>query len=75
MILQAIDTQGNVVGEPKAGGHVNPASGTISLDVNKPIKVPLKLAATVDGEMIVRLSDPSTQVMLAELTLETDLMV
>lgn len=37
--------------------------------------MPLKLASTVDGEMIVRLSDPSTQVMLAELTLETDLMV
>lgn len=75
VLLQAIDDSGNVVGEPKPGGFVNPATGRISLRLGTKIKVPLKMSSQFEGAFALRLFDPATNAQLAELKLETDYMV
>ena len=76
VLLQALDKQGNVIGEPKPGGKVNPATGTVTLSVGQsPAKIPIRMSASFEGEFAVRMLDPSTLALLADLSLETDYMV
>ncbi|MEL7499024.1 MAG: PglZ domain-containing protein [Planctomycetota bacterium] len=75
VLLQAISDEGKVVGEPKPGGAVNPATGTISLRLGTSAKVPLKMSAEFEGAFTLTLLDPATRAQLAELKLETDYMV
>ena len=75
VLLQAVDAQGNVVGEPKPGGAVNPATGTIALDLGAVAKVPIKMSPTFEGSFVIKLLDPGTLAQLAEISLETDYMV
>ena len=75
VLLQAVDADGKVIGEPKAGGAVNPATGTIALLKGSSIKVPMQLADGFEGSFRLVLLDPATLAQLAELKLETDYMV
>lgn len=75
VLLQAISDNGKVVGEPKPGGAVNPATGTISFRLGTTAKVPLKMSAEFEGAFTLKLFDPATRAQLAELKLETDYMV
>lgn len=75
VLFQAVDSAGKVVGEPKPGGAVNAASGTVALELGTSLKVPLKMSPNFEGAFFVKLIDPSTLAQLAELELETDYMV
>ncbi len=77
VLLQAVDKSGKVIGEPKPGGAVNPASGTISLDLGQAVKIPIKMPPPeeFEGPFTVKLLDPGTLAQLAEIKLETDYMV
>jgi len=72
IILEAHDKKGNVVGEAKAGGPVNPATGTISLRPNDPIKVTLKMQEGYEGSFVVKTMDPNTLKTYAKIDLKTD---
>ena len=45
VILQAVDSKGAVIGEPRAGGDVNPATGTIRLELGgeNALKIAMKM--------------------------------
>ena len=77
VILQAVDSGGNVIGEPRAGGNVNPATGTIRLDLGteNALKIAIKMDSGFEGPFTVELVDPATLAQLAQLKLETDYMV
>ncbi len=75
VLLQAANSVGKVIGEPKPGGAVNPATGTIALKLGTTSKVPMKMSDEFEGKFTVKLIDPETHAQLAEIKLETDYMV
>ena len=72
ILLEAHDRQGNVVGQPKPGGLVNPANLTVSLPVGDSVKVTLKMDPEFEGKFTVKALDPSTFTIFSQLKLETD---
>ncbi len=77
VLLQAVDKNGKVIGEPKPGGAVNPATGTVALPLGTAIKVAIKMPSydEFEGAFTVKMLDPGTLALLAELELKTDYMV
>ena len=77
VILQALDSDGKVIGEPRAGGNVNPATGTIRLELGNEnaLKIAIKMDSEFEGPFTVEMVDPATLAQLAQLKLETDYMV
>ncbi len=75
VILKAVTAKGEVVGEPKPGGVVNPATGTIALEMNQSAKVPVKMSNAFEGKFKIQLIDASTLAELQAIDLETDYMV
>jgi len=62
-----------VVGEARPGEHVNAATGTVTLEPNKSIKVTLKMDPEFEGKFKVKAIDPVTSTTLGDaLELETD---
>lgn len=62
-----------VIGEARAGEHVNAATGTVTLEPNKTIKVTLKMDPEFEGKFKVKAIDPVTNSILGTaLDLETD---
>ncbi|MEM1156103.1 MAG: PglZ domain-containing protein [Pseudomonadota bacterium] len=72
ILLEAHDKQGEVVGEAKPGGLVNPATGTITLKPGDKVQVTLKMQMEYEGKFKVKALNPSTMVAFCQLDLETD---
>lgn len=72
ILVEAQDKKGNVVGEAKPGGPVNPATGTVDVKANTPVKVPIRMLDDFRGKFTLKALDPATAVTLASLDLETD---
>lgn len=72
ILVEAQDRSGNVVGEAKPGGVVNPATGTIAIRPNSTVKVPIRMLEDYRGKFTLKALDPATVVVLASLELETD---
>ena len=72
ILVEAQDRSGNVVGEAKPGGVVNPATGTISVKPNSSVKVPIRMLDEYRGKFTLKALDPATVVVLASIELETD---
>ncbi len=72
--LEAHDKKGNVVGEPKPGGVVDPATGTINLHHGQAAQVTLKMVPEFEGTFVVKALDPATLTVYCTLKLETDYM-
>lgn len=73
LLIEAYDVKGQVVGEAKLGGPVNPASGTITLKPGETISITLKMDMDFEGKFVVKALDPITQTALGKpLELETD---
>ena len=72
ILLEAQDKQGNVVGEAKPGGPVNPATLTVTVGPDDAIKVTLKMQMDFEGKFTVKALDPITLAILSKLDLETD---
>lgn len=75
VLLEAQDEKGNVVGEAKPGGVVNPATGTITLKQGNKVKVPLKMSMEFEGKFTIKILNPATMVTYDQLEMETDYMV
>lgn len=72
VLLEAHDKKGEVVGEAKPGGLVNPATGTITLKPGDKVQVTLKMQMEYEGKFKVKALNPSTMVAFCQLDLETD---
>jgi len=72
ILLEAHDKKGNVVGEAKAGGIVNAATGTISLKPGEKIQVTLRMNMEFQGKFTIKALNPKTLTAYDQLELETD---
>ena len=71
----AQDSKGNVVGEPRAGGDVNPATRTLTLIAGQRKQIALKMDDEFRGKFSVKALNPTTLALASngsELALETD---
>jgi hypothetical protein len=72
ILLEAHDRRGNVVGEAKTGGRVNPATGTMTLQPGERVQVPLKMQLEYEGKFKVKALNPTTMATYCSLDLQTD---
>lgn len=72
VLIEAQDTKGNVVGEPRTGGDINPATRTIVLTPGQSRQIALRMDPEFEGKFSVKALNPATMVKYSELTLETD---
>ncbi|MCG5496105.1 PglZ domain-containing protein [Ectothiorhodospira variabilis] len=72
ILLEAHDKKGNVVGEARTTGPVNPATGTLTLQPGETVKVNLKMQMEFEGKFKVKALDPRTHTVYSQIDLETD---
>ncbi|MBX5048871.1 PglZ domain-containing protein [Rhizobium lentis] len=72
MLIEAQDAKGNVVGEPRPGGDVNPATRTLSLMPGHSKQIALRMDPDFEGKFSVQALNPTTLASLSVLALETD---
>ena len=72
ILLEAHDKEGNVVGEAKPGGIVNPATGTITLKPGQKVQVTLKMSMEFEGKFRIKALNPTTMTAYDQLELVTD---
>ncbi|WOG28765.1 PglZ domain-containing protein [Endozoicomonas sp. 8E] len=72
ILLEAQDKNGNVVGEAKPGGEVNPATGTITLKPGNKVPITVKMQVEFEGKFKIKALNPSTMATYCQLDLETD---
>jgi hypothetical protein len=72
ILLEAQDKKGNVVGEAKAGGLVNPTTGTVMLKPGAQVQVTIKMQMDFEGKFTVKALNPTTLAAYCSLDLETD---
>ena len=72
VLIEAYNAKGDVVGEAKRGGAVNPATGTVSLKPGQKVQVTLKMQMEFEGKFKVKALNPKTGAMYCQLELETN---
>lgn len=73
LLIEAYDATGQVVGEAKPGGAVNPATRIITLKPGDTLPVTIKMDMDFEGKFVVKALDPITLAALGNsLELETD---
>jgi hypothetical protein len=72
ILLEAHDAKGNVVGEARAGGAVNAATGTLSLHAGEKVQVTLRMQLEFEGKFKVKALDPKTSKLHGQIDLATD---
>jgi hypothetical protein len=76
VLLEAHDEKGQIVGEAKPGGAVDPATRILTLQAGEAVKVTLKMDLMFEGKFTVKALDPTTLTARGnQLELETDYMV
>lgn len=72
LLVEAHDKNGNIIGQAKPGGPVDPATGTIRLATGKNVRLAIKMDEDFEGKFTLKALDPVTLSTYAKLTLETD---
>ncbi|WP_417477292.1 PglZ domain-containing protein [Maricaulis sp.] len=72
VLVEAQDSKGNVVGEARPGGPVNPATGTVTLTPRQRLQIALKMDPEFEGKFSVKALNPTTLSIYDTLNLETD---
>ncbi|MBD0302013.1 MAG: PglZ domain-containing protein, partial [Tolypothrix sp. T3-bin4] len=72
ILLEAYDKKGNVIGEAKPGGAVNPATGAIMMRPGKKEKITFKMNLEYEGKFKIKALNPTTMATYDQLELETD---
>ena len=72
ILIEAQDAKGNVVGEPRPGGEVNPATHTITLIPGRRKQIALRMDPDFEGKFSVKALNPTTLASYSTLLLETD---
>ncbi len=72
ILLEAQDSKGNVVGEPRPGGEVNPATRTVTLIPGQRKQIALRMDDEFRGKFSVKALNPTTLAAYSALAIETD---
>lgn len=72
VLIEAQDAKGNVVGEPRPGADVNPATRTLSLMPGQTKQIALRMDPDFEGKFSVKALNPTTLASFSTLALETD---
>lgn len=75
ILLEAQDSNGNVVGEPRPGGDVNPATRTVTLMPGQRKQIALRMDDEFRGKFTIKALNPTTLALASKsskLVLETD---
>lgn len=72
ILLEAQDEKGAVIGEPRPGGDVNPASRTITLPPRARKQIALRMDPDFEGKFTVKALNPTTLASYSSISLETD---
>jgi hypothetical protein len=72
ILLEAQDSKGNVVGEARPGGDVNPATRTVTLMPGQRKQIALRMDDEFRGKFKVVALNPTTMAAYSSLALETD---
>jgi hypothetical protein len=72
ILLEAQDGKGNVVGEPRPGGEVNPATRTLTLMPGQRKQIALRMDDEFRGKFALKALNPATLATYRSLALETD---
>lgn len=72
VLLEAHNNKGEVVGEAKAGGGVNPATGTLSLKPGDKVQVTIKMQMDFEGKFKIKALNPKNYTVYCQLDLATD---
>jgi len=75
ILLEAQDSKGNVIGEPRPSGDVNPATRTLTLMPGQRKQIALRMDDEFRGKFSVKALNPTTLALASkrsELMLETD---
>ena len=72
ILLEAQDSKGNVVGEPRPGGAVNPATRTVTLLPGQRKQIALRMDDEFRGKFSVKALNPTTLAVYSALAIETD---
>ena len=72
VLLEAQDSKGNLVGGPRPGAEVNPATRTLMLQPGQRKQIALRMDADFEGKFSVKALNPVTLASLAVLKLQTD---
>ena len=72
ILLEAHDSQGNVVGEARKGDPVDPATGTLTLKPGQNRQVTIRMDIEFQGKFTLIAFNPITMTAYASITLETD---
>ena len=69
--IEATDSKGNLVGWVGSGETVNPATQGVRIKPGAALSIGLRMEDDYSGNFTVRVLDPSTNVLLADLNLKT----
>lgn len=72
ILLEAQDLKGNVVGEPRPGGDVNPATQTVTLLQGQRKQIAMRMDDEFRGKFTIKVLNPTTLAAYSNLALETD---
>jgi hypothetical protein len=72
ILLEAQDSKGNAVGEPRPGGDVNPATRTVTLMPGERKQIALRMDDDFRGKFSVKALNPTTLAAYSSLSIETD---
>jgi PglZ domain len=72
VLLEAQDSKGKVVGEPRPGGAVDPATRTVALTPGKRIQIAMRMDEEFRGKFAIKVLNPKTLAAYKSLALETD---
>ena len=72
ILLEAHDSKGEVVGEAKSGGAVNPATGTLSLKPGDKVQISLKMQMEFEGKFKIKALNPTNYTVYCQIDLSTD---
>ncbi|MFA5904948.1 MAG: PglZ domain-containing protein [Desulfobacula sp.] len=72
ILLEAQDSKGNVIGEPRPGTEVNPATRTVTLMSGQLKQVVLRMDPDFEGKFSVKALNPTTLAAFSKINLETD---
>jgi hypothetical protein len=72
ILLEAQDSKGNVVGEPRPGTDVNPATRTVTLAPGQRKQIALRMDDEFRGKFWVKALNPTTLAAYSALAIETD---
>jgi PglZ domain len=72
VLLEAQDSKGNVVGEPRPGADVNPTTRTITLIHGQSKQIVLRMDTEFEGKFTIKALNPNTLTTYASLDLATD---